>query len=137
MGYKKEHKQQQARQWHKEFFPLKVQTFFCFHRNTTESWFCWEFRYENKKRLEWMCKSGTSWQMFTSQVTLASHICVNTHLHRSHLLWLATQVVQNNNNNFTHHFRISMLFMPFYYATFDYRALLFINWQLLMANSAL
>lgn len=28
MGYKKEHKQQQARQWHKEFFPLKVQTFF-------------------------------------------------------------------------------------------------------------
>lgn len=127
-----------TRQWNKEFFPLKIWTFL-FHLNTTESSFCCEFRYQTK-RLEWMCKRGTSlrknWQMSTFQATFPPCTCVNAHLHRSHSLWLATQVVRNNNNHFTLHSRLSMLFLLFYYVTFDYRALFFINLQLLTANTS-
>lgn len=107
------------------------------YKYTTESSFVVNLDTKKNTRLEWMRKSGTSWQMLTFKVTLALYTRVNTHLHRSHLLWLATQVVRNNNNNFTLHFRISMLFLLFYYVTFDYRTLVFINWQLLMVNTVL
>lgn len=112
MGHKKEHKQQQQQPRRhiqtmqdntaQRVFPSEDSNFFFGLISIQRSQVFVVDLGKKEKRLEWMCKSGTSWQMFTFQVTLASYTCVNTHLHRSHLLWLATQVVQNNSNNFTH-----------------------------------